>query len=269
MINVCKNIKNDLYKKTQKFIKDRDGSVLPIIAVVLILVIILGAVNFALVVMYRDRAVVRNALDAGATSSLAAVAKEREKAIYYGEYSYCSKGYWKTKTNKDGEPYDVWVCTETTWINTESGKKNYVHLNVNTANNVAKEYFKKNMELSNFKYSIKNWNYSVKYDDKRIYEVRKNRNINRSGAKIVNKVTNPSKWWFSDFAGANTGSWTVPGGWTDERREKRNITFPRWVEVKVSVTVELPVPFGALVGRSTYDAGFDVTAYKELINAIP
>ena len=119
-------------------------------------------------------------------------------------------------------------------------------------------------------YTIKNWEYSATYDDKRKYEVKKNRNIERKTTdSVINNVTNPPNWWVSDFMGAGTGLWVAPKGWTNATKEKRNIIFPRWVEVKIKATVELPVPFGSLVGRSTYDAGFEVGVYKELIHAIP
>ncbi len=258
---------NVILKNFNRFKKDEQGSVLPMIAVVLILVIMLGAVNFALVVMYRDRTTVRNALDAGITSSLAAVAKEEKKAIYYGERSYCSDGYWRT--NKKGK--SRWVCTERTWVNTESNYKNYVQLNVGLANGIAKHYFEENMDLNNLDYNIKSWNYSVTYDDERIYTVKKNRNLHRSGSGIVNNVTNPPDWWLTankGFSGASTGDWEPPEGWTEETNEEREVLFPRWVEVKANVKVELPVPFGKLVGRSTYTAGFDITAFKELIEVI-
>lgn len=286
---LCRNI----YIVCNKFIKNERGTILPMIAVVLILTIIIGAANFALVVMYRDRAVVRNALDAGVTSSLAAVAVEKNKAIIYGETLITTETEYIDCWDEEEVGVDEEVDnsfdtpTEQVWMNTESEIKNYIQLNVGEANSVAKEYFEENMNGNSLKYDIKNWNYNVTYDDKRIYVVKKNRAIvpirpayvpgeKPSGANcdagipdVYNEVENPEEWWPSDFAGANTGSWSSPPGWTDTVYEEREVLFPRWVEIKANVTVELPVPFGNLVGRNTYMATFDITAFKELIYAVP
>lgn len=295
-----KKLNNYIYNLFRDLATDERGSILPMIAVILILTIILGAVNFSLVVMYRDRAMVRNALDAGATSSLAAVAVEKEKAINYEEVlittdtEYIKCIQWEeVGLDQDGEPiYEEFdnsftTPTEQVWKNTESDIKNYIQLNVGQADSVAKEYFEKNMKGNSLKYDVKNWNYHATYDDKRIYTVKKNRAIfpirpafvpgrKPSGSNcdagvpdIYNEVTNPETWWPSDFAGANTGSWSSPPGWTDAVSEERDVLFPRWVEIKVNVVVELSVPLGKLVGRETYKASFEITAFKELVYSIP
>lgn len=295
-----KKINNYIYNLFKDLYKDERGSILPMIAVVLILVIIIGSVNFALVVMYRDRAVVRNAIDAAATSSLAASAVEKKKAITYGETLVTTKTefikciQWEeVGVDEDGEPINeefdnsFYSPREQVWQNTESEIKNYIQLNIGQAEAVAKEYFEKNMKGNSIKYNIKSWNYDVTYDDKRMYKVEKNRTIipirpaftpgrEPSGANcdagvpdIYNEVKNPETWWSSDFSGANTGFWSSPPGWTDSISEEREVIFPRWVEVNVKVTVELPVPFGDFLGKITYKANFDVTAFKELIYAIP
>ena len=296
-----KKINNYIYNLFKDLATDEKGSILPMIAVVLILIIILGAVNFSLVIMYRDRAVVRNALDAGATSSLVATAVEKHKPINYGESLITLESQFVEcivqvvvgeSEDENGNIEEIYededrsatVPVVQEWINTESEIKNYIQLDPDEAEDIAKEYFEKNMKGNNLKHEVKDWNFSVNYDDQRIYTVIKNRDINRpyvpgqrpSGAncdfgspEIINSVTNPETWWPSDFAGANTGSWSSPPGWTDAVSEKRDVLFPRWVEVKANVIVELPVPLGKLVGRETYKASFDVTAFKELVNTIP
>lgn len=50
--------------------------------------------------------------------------------------------------------------------------------------------------------------------------------------------------------------------------KRKNVPFPRWVEVKASAKVELPVPFGELLGRKTYVAEFETNGFKELIEVI-
>ncbi len=270
----------NIFKALKYLNKDEKGSLLPMIAIILILTISLGAVNFALVVMYRDRAVVRNALDAGTTSSLAAVAVEKHKPIYYGERERVIE-----KISIICGMKEIEVPRVTEWLNTESDIKNYIQLDVSRANNVAKQYFEKNIELSNLDYNIKSWDFVVTYDEKRVYTVKKRRNVRRPHFKlgiipprrscdpgipdVYSYVSNPETWWFSDFEEATTDSWNLPSKWSSNTSENKEIIFPRWVEVKAKVVLELPVPFGSLIGRTTYNASFDVTSYKELIHAIP
>lgn len=293
-----------VHYRFKRLLKNEKGSILPMIAVILTLTIILGAVNFALVVMYRDRAVVRNALDAGVASSLAAVAVEKHRGIMYGERLETDVEVWiecvdieieEVGTDEDGEPiYEYYEYDNSdyapriqTWRNTEIDIKNYIQLNVGQASSVAQQYFKENMEGNLLDVNIVDWNYSVTYDDKRIYTVKKNRrivpirpafvpgrepsgeNCDFGSPDIYNEVTNPEPWWAWEFAGANTGSWSQKPDWTEEISEEREIIFPRWVEVSASVTVELPVPFASLVGKDTYMVTFDIVAFKELVHAIP
>lgn len=268
---------NIFMRKIKRFLIDDEGSILPMIAVVLILSILLGAVNFALVIMYRDRAVVRNAIDAGVTSSLAAVAVEKNHYINYDERLRTIKSVAVPCGEK---PIIVPRIQE--WINTESNLKNYIQLDVSVADKVAKEYFNKNMNGNSLEFNIKSWDYKVTYDDKRIYDVEKRRGVSRpyfeKGKEpkrecdpgipdVYSKVTNPEYWWKDDFTGANTGKWTPPPKWEWGYYERRRVIFPRWVRVDAIVTVELPVPFGSLIGRRTYRASIKTTAIKELVNA--
>lgn len=287
-----------MINKLLKPLKNNRGSMLPMIAVLVALSFLLGLVNFTLAVMYRDRALVRNALDAGTTSSLAAVAEEKFRAIKYGEEDIVTETVYIKCINKYFVGYDYWGYPEyetvdesfdaprvIVWENTFNDIKNYIQLDVSNAEKVAKEYFEKNMKLNDLKYTVKDWSYSVTYDDKRIYDVKKDRTIVpvrpafKAGRKpsgtncdggtpdIYNEVENPDEWWLSDFSGADTGSWTPPSGWTDAIVEENKVIFPRWAEVKASITVELPIPFGGFLGKSTYKANFDVTSYKELTRA--
>lgn len=244
-----------------KFIKDEKGSALPMIAVVLILVIFIGTVNFALVVMYRDRTSVRSALDAGVTSSMSAATEEKkERRLYYGYRTPCIDGYWDHYTDSEGKSKKRWICTRRAYVNSESGSiKNYIYLNKVEGSNIAKQYFKENLELNNIKnYRIISWDYSVIYDDKRYYEVIKNRGLDWSKSDYVNRLTNPDDWWRYEFGDSEPDSWS-------RQPETRRVRFPRWVEVTAKVTIELPVPLGNLIGKESYRVSFDTVAFKELI----
>lgn|GEM_PF-2646054 len=328
----------------KKLLADERGSVLPMIAVILILVILIGMVNFGLVVAYRDRAAVRNALDAGVTSALAKDAREINRAIIYGEGAVCVKkvtlsnwdrviveykkvitGYKEVitgyKEEIDGytgsgdpiykdvpiyedvptygwDPVYEWeynpvkVCTVRHWRDTESKTKNYIQMPVGQASTTAQNYFEKNMDKNRLPGKVVNWNFEVTYDDERIYTVKKNRTIvpirpafepgiTPKGASfpgdsydpgkpdIHNFVKNPKNWWFSDFGGANTQSWTMKPSWTDDISEERDIIFPRWLEVKANVEVEIPIPFGKYLGKESYTTSFETVAFKELVHVIP
>ena len=285
-----------LIKLFKKFKDDEKASVLPLIAVVLILIIIIGIVNFSLVVMYRDRAVVRNALDAGVTSSLALGASEEFRALNYVEAlvtvktatMHCERSV-KVGEDSDGkpiyemEPYSIQVPRVKHWVNAENTKKNYVKLT--DGQGIAMAYFSKNMEENGMDYSLISFSYNVTYDDKRIYTLNKDRTIvpyriyfeegvppswcDRGTPDIYNKVTTPKAWWRTDFAGANTGDWEMAEKWEDTPSvEEREVIFPRWVEVKASVTVEMPVPLGKLMGKRSYRSSFDIVAFKELKEVI-
>lgn len=71
--------------KLKELLKDEKGSITPIIASILIICILIGAVNISLSMVYRDRTVVRDALDAACTSSLVGATEEKWRPIKYSE----------------------------------------------------------------------------------------------------------------------------------------------------------------------------------------
>lgn len=303
-------------------IKDEKGSALPFISIILILIILVGVVNYALVVMYRDRTSVRDALDAGVTSSLVAHIEEKQKALYYGETLSCRERNWimpcrkRVCTNRDSEGHCTnykWVywkervCSLKAWKNTKSNFKNYIYLDKEDAEKTAREYIEENLKLNNLegRAKILSLSYEVTYDDKRTYTVVKKRDLTRSfvtgvhpskwnnpgtpdqassqyreGGKLL--LNNPlwneydgETWWKVEFKGAYGADGTMdkltnPPDWNSSEayEEREDVYFPRWVEIKAKATVELPVPFGTMLGKETYTAEFETTGFKELIEVI-
>lgn len=185
-------------KVLKKFIKDERGSVLPLIAVILILIIYIGCTNFALAVMYRDRTTVRDALEAGVTSSLVAHAKEENRGLYHGEELVDVKWGWDDvpcrkwvcdSRDKDGHctsgHYEYWdednVLSSRAWKNTEGNFKNYIYLDKGAAESTARSYMEENFKLNNLegRAKIVSLSYEITYDDQRTYTVVKNRDLNR------------------------------------------------------------------------------------------
>lgn len=253
-----------ILNKLKKVREDDKGSVLPLIAVILILAVGIGVVNFSITALYKKRVTVSNALDAGVTSALASAAEERIRPIYYGETSYCSRGYWATYTDEDGTTYSEWVCTQVTYENTESNKKNYVYLNEGIARNTAFNYFKENLELNDLNVNIIDFTFIVEYDKDRKYDVVKSRNVLRETTdSVVNLVTTPPCWWIEEGLNPNVPPW-------DDHKiyEVKTILFPRYVKVIARATVEYDVPFGNYVGKHRQRTTIEAQAVKELAHVI-
>lgn len=310
-------------KAAKNFENDTEGIMLPILAGMVIVFVLLGTVNFSLLIMYRDRAAVRNALDAAVASSLAAHTRELHVHLNYGERRdvistnryirgvTINCGYTNHDPPRAISGRDCRYRTENKvylWRNTKTISKNYIHLPVSAANATARSYFNENLEMnigSNTR--VRDWNYRVRYDDARFYNIHKNRTYmnqprtirslsmgtttctsTRCGggdgtspkvlqSGIYNEVTNAHEtygsWWNGSsrgFVGADTGSWGGAPGFSSNPVETINdVLFPRWVEVTATATVEMPVPFPSVLGRRTYNATFTITAFKELVRAIP
>ncbi len=136
---------------------------LPMIAVIIILLVMIGCVNLSLSIMYRSRTTVRNALDTAILSSLASASQEKVRPVNYGEYNSCTAGYWvnRTCTDSEGNKYDCsyYVCTERTYFNSENDFKNYIYLNKTLAQNVANQYLIENLDVNKLNYRLLNMEY--------------------------------------------------------------------------------------------------------------
>ncbi|WP_459195620.1 hypothetical protein [Wukongibacter baidiensis] len=297
-----------------KVLYDERGSALPLIAVILILIIGIGCVNFGLAVMYRDRTAVRDALEAGVASSVAASAIEEKRAIDYGETLVCVEKNWtmncrkKVCTNRDSEGnctatkwvyWDEKVCSLKAWQNAEWDEQNYIYLDIGKAKSLARSYIEENLKLNNLtnnRAKIVSFEYKVFYDDERVFTVKKDRYLNRpdksgtkpsgwndpgtpaetsqyvrGGKKLLNNPSwnefNDEAWWKVQFEGAEPKELANVDDWSDSRQEEREVYFPRWVKVKASVTVELPIPLGGLLNKEKHRSTFETTYIKELIKA--
>lgn len=84
-----------------KIINNEEGSVLPIIAVILILFIFVGAYEIGNIFVYRDRAVVGDAIDSAVTSALAVETSVQSHDTTYYEtfYPFPLGGYLLTQSN--------------------------------------------------------------------------------------------------------------------------------------------------------------------------
>lgn len=299
----------------KRFLKDERGSVLPMVAILLILIIGIGCASFSIVIMNRDRTTVREALDASVASSLEAVAKEETRGIYQSEKLECVEKLWtmhcrkKVCTNRDSEGkctsykwvyWDEKVCSLKAWQNTQSNYKNYVWLDKGKATAVARQYLEENLKLNNLegRAKIKGFKYEVIADTDRKYAVKKDRYLTRpykqgtppngwndpgtpaetaqytrGGKKLLN---NPGwneydgkAWWMVEFDGVEPMELSNIQNWTSQRQEVREVYFPRWVKVRATVSVELPVIYGGLFKKPNFTTSYTTEFYvKELSKVV-
>ena len=117
-----------------RFLKDNKGSIAPFMAVLLILCILLGAVNIALTIIYKNRTIIRDALDAACTSALAGATEERYRATVYTEYADMSI---------DGD-YNVTVS----YKKDEDLEKSYIYIDRVKAKEIFEEILEKNLDMN-------------------------------------------------------------------------------------------------------------------------
>jgi hypothetical protein len=236
----------DCFKRLNK---DTRGQMLPFLAVIIIIIIALGTYSASLSLMYRDRLVVRDALDAAGTAGLAGASEYRTKYTFY--YEYCTGTTWNCTASDPltGECLDGYYSCDG-YNTAESNLQGYIYVNQDLMRKLAKEYFVEYMALNGLYFTIIDWqDTNFKYDD-RYLTVTKSR---------PNTGVNPPYWWPGEF---NDSS---PPGWTGAGYESRFVRFPRYAEFEIFVRVELKKPFGGLFGTdSTYTVSFRHSAYKEI-----
>lgn len=222
------------------FLKNEKGSILPLIAVVLILFILIGAYELSSIFVYRDRAVVRDALDSAATSALAAGFVVQSYPTNYSEVQVPIMG-----SDAKGNP----IVIGYRWEAQESAPKKNIYLDRSKAESIAKENFNKVLSGNNIKGSLIDWNFTVTYDDERYLNVTQN----RSHTPLA-----PS-WWISSFSDSQPDPWTTPTS-----NEQKMVRFPRWVKVGITVKYRDPVLMGGVFGKTTQDFSWTTEAVKEL-----
>lgn len=213
----------------KKIFKNTTGSIMPFISILLIIFILIGSYQISTTFAYQNRTVIRDAVDSAVTSALASSVTRLNRPTNYGEYHVI-------ETDSDGDVIaDYWVPTETE-------VRNYIYLDKEKAESVAKEYFNKIIAKNNIKATLVSWNFSVKYDEERyltVYNTRHHTPI-------------PDMWWKTQFSDS------IPGGWNEKVR------FPRWVKVSISVKVSVPAPMGIIMGKSTLQFPWTSEGIKEL-----
>lgn len=167
---------------------------LPYIAVIMLILILITALQFGLSTVYLTRIKIRDALDS-AVLSAASIAEIQQKPTYYGE----------KREKKDDGTY--------TWVKTTSGYTDYITLSENDAREIAEEYLKKNMSMSN----IKNWKI-VSLDVKITY----NSNIVQVHKHRPHTEGTITSW---------------------------ESNFPQWVIASATAKVDVPAPMGGILGK--------------------
>jgi hypothetical protein len=150
--------------KVKNLLKDEKGQVMPFLAICLLIMIGFAAVSLGLSMAYRDRMIIRDALDAAA----AAATSQAERAVSPTEY-----GEKKHNAKRDDEGN---IIRPAYWTKTEGQYVDYVVLNdTELAQTLARSYFEKNMVHNGLSYKIKSWDLKIKFDKSRRLQVHKHR----------------------------------------------------------------------------------------------
>lgn len=209
--------------------------------------IIIGFMAFMLgtSLMYQRRMAIRDAVDAAATSALAAGAKEKLRDTNYYEVHVCILWHYDEWTDSEGNSHRRKVCDLYEWQPRQGDKENYILFDESTAENVARQYLKANLDANNMTYKLKDFDFSYKYDDQRYLTVEADR-------PETGKA--PPNWWRGEFG--DSGSLGSVGS--------LDVRFPRWVEVTVKTAIEIPIPMGKVLGRDSVTIYYKTVAEKEL-----
>ena len=231
---------------------------MPFIAVLVLLAISLGAVNIALLNLFRDRTTVRDALDSACTSALAGGAEVKERATYYYEALVPVK--WETII-VDGRSKRVPIEWE--WKPREKNYANFIALTQGEARSIADDYFKKNLELNRVNYSSYNLRVYLEFDQNRSFEVTKDRS---------NVDKKPPYWWTTEVIQTTKVVPDVQLPWEPNdvcSYEDREIIFPRWVKITCIATVDLnPLLIKTLGISDTVPVTIKSEAVKEMTDIV-
>lgn len=210
-----------------RFLKDNKGSIAPFMAVLLILCILLGAVNIALTIIYKNRTIIRDALDAACTSALAGATEERYRATVYTEYADMSI---------DGD-YNVTVS----YKKDEDLEKSYIYIDRVKAKEIFEEILEKNLDMNIKNYKIKDFKIEFEYDGENRIKVVKER---------YEVTENPTSWWKTEFEGESTfiKNYNWPTRWSSNCYESKDIVFPRWIKIMAYTDIEINTPMAKLIG---------------------
>lgn len=150
---------------------------LPILAVVIIVFILVGAYQIGSIFIYRDRAVVRDALDSACTSALASSTTVESHATNYSEVHLND-------------------ASGNRWDSRQTDTKYNIHLDTATAEATAKSTFQKIISTNNIKASLISWKFSADYDNARQINVTQSRT----------HTTLADSWWAYSSRNGNTSA---------------------------------------------------------------
>lgn len=221
-------------KIADKLLKDEQGSVLPLITVVMIIFILVGAYQIGNIFVYRDRAIVRDAIDSACTSALTSGTKVESHATRYSENHVV---IWSEEgVDELGNVTSPSTLIADYWESTESHSKYNIFLDEGKAEAEAKSNFQKIITGNNIKATLISWDFSVEYDNERYLTVTQHRSH-----------TSLSGWWaYSPHNGSES------------------VKYPRWVKVTITATATVPVPLGGTFGKTNQKFTWKSQAIKEL-----
>ncbi len=228
----------------RKIVFDDKGSITPFMAVLLILCILIGAVNIALTIIYKDRTIIRDALDAACTSALAGATEEKWRSTIYTEY---------TNVVIDDD-YNI----EIQYKSDENLEKSYIYTDRIKAKEIFTDILQKNLDMNIKKYRINDFKIWFEYDGKNKAKVVKER---------YEVTSNPESWWKYEFEGTDVfiKDYVSEESWDNRPYDHKNIIFPRWVKIKAYVDVELNTPMAKIIGfKNTISIKHKTETVKEL-----
>lgn len=211
-------------KLINKLLKDESGSLIWLIFAVMMFLIFVGVYQIGSIFVYRDRAVVRDAIDSACTSALTS------NTIVEDHYTSFTEKHYKKK-DKDGN------VVKDYWKKKESGLEHNVYLAKEQAETTAKRMFEKIISTNNIHATLDSWNFTVEYDEERYIDVTQDR-TNTSLA---------SNWWAYDSDNGTS-----------------SVQFPRWVKVTITARVLVPVPMGGIIGIPNQAFTWKSQAIKEI-----
>lgn len=254
----------------KKRLLNERGQMLPFISFMIVILILFASFSIATTMMFMQRKVVEDALDAAILSVTMASIEEKQRPIYYTDYLNRVCTEWETYTNSKGEERTRCVAYEYHVHEDESYPKNYIYVKSN-AKDVLRNSFLKNLERNAPDAKLKRLNLEVEYDDERFLLVRKRRDFldppsEWRGWPLIGRSRNPEAWWLKEF-NKSTNFMNKPEAFTMEEREDRIVRFPRWVKLTATAEVEVPSIMGKMFSPdgNTTTVTVRASAVRELL----
>jgi len=145
-------------------LKDERGQLMPFLAICILIMLGFASVSLGLSTVYRDRMIIRDALDAAAAAATSQ-AEFAESPTEYGEKKH------DAVKDKDGK-----VIKPAYWTKTEGQYVKYVVLNdAGLSETLARSYFEKNMLHNGLRYELKSWDLKIILDKSQRLQVHKHR----------------------------------------------------------------------------------------------